>query len=49
MVKALKVGAYLFLALFLFNFTYIMLREHFGLKGCVLCDEVQDVVLSKTH
>lgn len=49
MVKILKVGAYLFLALFLFNFTYIILREHFGLKGCVLCEEVQDVVLSKTH
>ena len=48
--KLLKIGLYLFLALFLFNLLFIYLRERFGLKGCVLCvDEVKEIVEMKKN
>ena len=38
-----KVFVYCFIALFLFNLIYILLREKYGLQGCVLCDKVDKV------
>lgn len=40
MTKIWQACLFTFLAVFVFNLVYILLREKFGLKGCVLCDEV---------
>ena len=47
--RLLKIGALCFFGLCLFNLIYILLRENYGLQGCVLCDEVHEIVQTKTH
>lgn len=44
-----KICLYCFIALFLFNLVYIALREKFGLQGCVMCEEVHEIVQTKTN
>jgi hypothetical protein len=35
--KVLKIAAYIFVSIFVFNFVFIALRERYELQGCVLC------------
>lgn len=44
LIRLAKILLYIFLAIFVFNFIYVVLREKFGLRGCVFCDEVTELV-----